>query len=60
MDIPIIILGAVMIFIGILIVITQIKWFKNKGKDQFGYQGSLLITGFFIVFMGIFILVKTL
>jgi len=60
MNISYIILGSVMICIRIFIVILQIKRFKNGLKDEWGYQKSLLITGFSSIGIGIIILVKNL
>jgi hypothetical protein len=58
MNIPIILLGLVMICIGILIVIFQIRWFKKGLKDQFGYQTRLLLGGIGIIVLGIIVIVK--
>lgn len=52
--------GAGMICIGILIIIIQIKWYKKKIKDPFGYELRLLICGFGLVILGIYILIKYL
>jgi len=59
MNIRYIIIGLVMICVGILIVIFQIKWFKKGLKDQFGYQGQLLLAGIGFIVIGIIVIVKS-
>jgi len=59
MNVSYIILGAVMICIGLLVVIIQIKSFKKGLKDEWGYQKSLLMTGFAFIVGGIIALVKS-
>jgi hypothetical protein len=59
MNIPQIILGIVMIGIGLLLFIRQIKSFKNGEKDRWGYGRSLLITGIGFIVGGIIVIVKS-
>lgn len=60
MNISDIILGAGAICVGLFIVILQIKRFKKGLKDEWGYEKSLMITGFTFIVMGIIVLVKSL
>ena len=58
MNIGYIIMGLIMVCIGILIVILQIKWFKKGLKDQFGYQGRMLLGGIGFTVIGIIVIVE--
>ena len=60
MNIGYVIIGLVMICVGILIVIFQIKWYKKGLEDPFGYERNLLIYGFSLIVLGIVIVVKDL
>jgi hypothetical protein len=58
MDIPIIILGLIMITIGILITNTQAKALK-AGKHQTGdFIVRLLISGIIFIVLGIMMVIK--
>ncbi len=59
MNIPQFILGIVVISIGLLIGITQIKRFKNGLKDEWGYQRNTVICGIGGIVIGILIIVKS-
>ena len=60
MNIGYVIIGLVMICLGILIVIFQIKWYKKELEDPYGHERNLTITGFFLIALGIGIVVKDL
>jgi len=55
-----IILGIVMVAIGILIIILQIKRFKSGIKDELGFENNLLAGGIGCIIIGVILLVKTL
>jgi hypothetical protein len=60
MDIPIIILGLVMIAIGVLITNVQVKALK-AGKHQTGdFIVRLLISGIGLIIVGLIIVVKNI
>jgi len=59
MNIPQVILGVAVTGIGLLVVIIQIKRFKNGLKDEWGYQKSTVIAGVGFIVMGILIIVKS-
>ena len=59
MNILQVILGVVVIGIGLLIVIIQIKRFKKGLKDEWGYQKNTLISGIGFIVLGILIIVKS-
>jgi hypothetical protein len=58
MNIPNIILGMVMITVGVLITITQIKRFRRGEKDHAGYISRLLISCIGSSVVGIIVIVK--
>jgi heme/copper-type cytochrome/quinol oxidase subunit 3 len=56
--IPPIALGISTIALGIFIIIFQIRRFKNGLKDPFGFAKSSIILGFFLIVIGIIVIVK--
>ena len=56
MNIPLAILGAVVIVVGIIFIKTSIKSYKNK--DTFGSVIRSLIGGVGLVLIGIIVIVK--
>jgi len=60
MNIPNIIMGSVMMCIGALIILFQIKGFKGGMKDRWGYQRALLIAGIGFVVIGAMIITENL
>jgi hypothetical protein len=59
MDIPLFVFGVVMICVGILIIIRQIKRFKNELNDEWGYEKSTVISRIGVIVMGIIVIVKS-